>query len=84
MHKGLVFFPQAVIGSQIGKFEECVGDLSYIQISCAAVFVDTNSSIGSFCCFTKISWLELRLKFNPIRPGVFDALGSLGGLIRPP
>ena len=51
--------------SQIGKFAECAGDLSYVQIACAAVFVSlNNSSIVSFCCFTKISRLEPRLKFK--------------------
>ena len=51
--------------SQIGKFAECAGDLSYVQIVCAAAFVSlNNSSIVSFCCFTKISWLEPRLKFK--------------------
>ena len=50
---------------QIGKFAECMGDLSYIQISCAAVFLlPNNSSIVSFCCFTKISELEPWLKFK--------------------
>ena len=50
---------------QIGKFAECAGDLSCVQIACAAVFVSlNNSSIVSFCCFTKISRLELRLKFK--------------------
>ena len=51
--------------SQIGKFAECAGDLSYVQIVCAAAFVSlNNSSIVSFCCFTKISRLEPRLKFK--------------------
>ena len=51
--------------SQIGKFVECAGDLSYVQIVCAAAFVSlNNSSIVSFCCFTKISRLEPRLKFK--------------------
>ena len=51
--------------TQIGKFAECAGDLSCIQISCAAVFVSlNNSSIVSFCCLTKISRLEPRLKFK--------------------
>ena len=37
----------------------------YVQIACAAVFVSlNNSSIVSFCCFTKISPLEPRLKFK--------------------
>ena len=50
---------------QIGKFAECAGDLSYIQISCAAVFAPlNNSSIVSFCCFKKISWLEPGLKIK--------------------
>ena len=50
---------------QIGKFAECAGDLSFVQIACAAVFVSlNNSSIVSFCCFTKISRLEPRLKFK--------------------
>ena len=50
---------------QIGKFAECAGDLSYVEIACAAVFVSlNNSSIVSFCCFTKISRLEPRLKFK--------------------
>ena len=50
---------------QIGKFAECAGDLSYVQIACAAVFVSlNNSSIVFFCCFTKISRLEPRLKFK--------------------
>ena len=48
-----------------GKFAECAGDLSYVGIACAAVFVSlNNSSIVSFCCFTKISRLEPRLKFK--------------------
>ena len=51
--------------AQIGKFAECAGDLSYVQIACAAVLVPlNNSSIVSFCCFTKISRLEPRLKFK--------------------
>ena len=51
--------------TQIGKFAECAGDLSYVQIACAAVFVSlNNSSIVFFCCFTKISRLEPRLKFK--------------------
>ena len=50
---------------QIGKFAECAGDLSCIEIACAATFVSlNNSSIVSFCCFTKISRLEPRLKFK--------------------
>ena len=50
---------------QIGKFAECAGDLSFVQIACAAVFVSlNNSSIVSFCCATKISRLEPRLKFK--------------------
>ena len=32
---------------QIGKFAECAGDLSYIQIACMAVFVSLNN--GSIC-----------------------------------
>ena len=41
------------------------GDPSYFEIACVAVFVSqNNSSIISFCCFTKISWLEPRLKFE--------------------
>ena len=60
---------------------ECVGDLSCIQISCAAVFVSLNNgSIVSFC-FTKISWLELRLKFKSVwqrnRPCMQGKLSSL-------
>ena len=54
-----------LIDSQIGKFAECAGDLSYVQIACVAVFVSlNNSSIVSFCCATKISRLEPRLKFK--------------------
>ena len=35
------------------------------MFSCAAVFVSlNNSSIVSFCCFTKISRVEPRLKFK--------------------
>ena len=50
--------------SQIGKFAECMGDLSYVKIACAHVFMSqNNSSIVSFCCVTKISQLEPRLKF---------------------
>ena len=50
---------------ETGKFAECAGDLSYVEIACAAVFVSlNNSSIVSFCCFTKISRLEPRLKFK--------------------
>ena len=50
---------------QIGKFAECAGDLSFIQIACAAVFVSlNNSSIVSFHCFAKISRLEPQLKFK--------------------
>ena len=50
---------------QIGKFAECTGDLSYVQNACVAVFVSPNNSfIVSFCCFTKISWLEPQLKFK--------------------
>ena len=61
----IVLLLQFQRGGQIGKFAECVGDLSYIQIACAAVFVPlNNSSIVSFCCFTKISRLEPRLKFK--------------------
>ena len=57
-------FPKWLDG-QIGKFAECAGDLSYVQIACAAVFVSlNNSSIVSFCCATKISRLEPRLKFK--------------------
>ena len=53
------------LSAQIGKFAECVGDLSFVQIACAAVFVSlNNSSIVSFCCFTKLSQLEPRLKFK--------------------
>ena len=34
----------------IGKFAECAGDLSYVQIASAAVFVSLNKcSIVSFC-----------------------------------
>ena len=52
-------------GAQIGKFAKCAGDLSFVQIACAAVFVSlNNSSIVSFCCFTKVSRLEPRLKFK--------------------
>ena len=41
------------------------GDLTYIQNACTAVFVSlNNSSIVSFCCFTKILRLEPRLKFK--------------------
>ena len=41
------------------------GDLSYVQIACSAVFVSLNNrTIVSFCCFTKISRLEPRLKFK--------------------
>ena len=41
------------------------GDLSYVKIACAAVFVlQNNSSIVSFCCFTKILGLEPQLKFK--------------------
>ena len=29
---------------QIGKFAECAGDLSCVQIACAAVFVSLNNS----------------------------------------
>ena len=60
------FFPEISLHTcQMGKFAESAGDLSYIQISCAAVFVSlNNSSIVSFCCFTKISRLEPRLKFK--------------------
>ena len=55
----------SVVHIQIGKFAECAGDLSCIQISCTAVFVSlNNSSIVSFCCFTKILWLEPWLKFK--------------------
>ena len=51
--------------TQIGKFAECAEDLSFVRIACAAVFVSlNNSSIVSFCCFTKISRLEPRLKFK--------------------
>ena len=51
--------------SQIGKFAECAGDLSNVEIACVAVFVSlNNSSIVSFCCFTKILRLEPRLKFK--------------------
>ena len=40
--------------TQIGKFAECAGDLSFVQIACAAVFVSlNNSSIVSFCSFMK-------------------------------
>ena len=54
-----------VSAPQIGKFAECAGDLSYVQIVCAAAFVSlNNSSIVSFCCFTKISRLEPWLKFK--------------------
>ena len=50
---------------QIGKFAECAGDLSYVQIVCVAAFVSlNNSSIVSFCCFTKISRLGPWLKFK--------------------
>ena len=50
---------------QIAKLAECVGDLSCVKIACAAVFVSlNNSSIVAFCCYTKISRLEQRLKFK--------------------
>ena len=50
---------------QTGKFAECAGNLSYIQISCTAVFVSlNNSSIVYFCCFMKILQLEPWLKFK--------------------
>ena len=50
---------------QIEKFAECAGDLSYVKIACAAVFVSLNNSyIVSFCCLTKISRLEPRLKLK--------------------
>ena len=39
----------------IGKFAECEGDLSYVEIASTAVFVSqNNSSIVSFCCFSKL------------------------------
>ena len=51
--------------TQIGKFAECAGDLSFVQNACAAVFVSLNNcSIVSFCCFAKISRLEPWLKFK--------------------
>ena len=47
-------YMRELFSSQIGKFAECAGDLSFVQIACAAVFVSlNNSSIVSFCCFTK-------------------------------
>ena len=50
---------------QIGKFAECAGDLSYVQIACAVAIVSLNNrSIVFFCCYTEISWLEPRLKFK--------------------
>ena len=57
-------YPYHII-RQIGKFAECAGDLSFVQIAYAAVFVSlNNSSIVSFCCLMKISRLEPRLKFK--------------------
>ena len=64
MHQFCLFYV-LLCCCQIGKFAECAGDLSCVQIACAAVFVSlNNSSIVSFCCFTKISRLEPRLKFK--------------------
>ena len=60
-----VLYLKGLVYDQIGKFAKCAGDLSFVQIACAAVFVSlNNSSIVSFCCFTKISRLEPRLKFK--------------------
>ena len=60
-----IFVHSGLIWVQIGKFAECAGDLSFVRIACAAAFVSlNNSSIVSFCCFTKISRLEPRLKFK--------------------
>ena len=57
----------ALPGNQIGKFAECAGDLSYVQIACAAVFVSLNNgSIVSFCCFTKISRLKFKVRGREI------------------
>ena len=54
-----------MLNLQIGKFAECAGDLSFVQIACTAVFASlNNSSIVSFCCFTKILRLEPQLKFK--------------------
>ena len=75
--------------SQIGKFAECAGDLSFVRIACAAVFVSLNNgSIVSFCCFTKISRLEPRLKFK-VRGGEIGRArqtfqsGAVDGMVFP-
>ena len=61
----LAIFHSGLQPGQIGKFAECAGDLSFVQIVCAAAFVSlNNSSIVSFCCLTKILRLEPWLKFK--------------------
>ena len=53
--KSLLFSFRFSQKPQIGKFAECAADLSYVKIACAAVFVSqNNSSIVSFCCFTRL------------------------------
>ena len=49
--------------SQTGKFAEFSQEgISHIQIESKAIFLTLNNgSIVSFCCFKKISWLELWL-----------------------
>ena len=59
------FFHKDYDKTQIEKFAECTGDLSYVKIACAALFVSLNNSlIVFFCCFTRILQLEPQLKFK--------------------
>ena len=59
------YFSTKIFLAQIGKFAECAGDFSYIQIAGEAVFVSlNNSSEVSFCCFMKILRLKPQLKFK--------------------
>ena len=50
--------------NQIGKFAECTVDLSNIQTACAAVFVSLSKLYCFLLLFTKISLLEMWLKFK--------------------
>ena len=65
----------------MGKFAECAGDHSKIQIACAAVFLSLNNdSLVSFNCFTKISRLQLQLKLKVQGREIGPARQTLGKL----
>ena len=51
---------------KIRKVVECLGQLSFIKIICAALFVSLNNRLIAFCCpfFMKISLLALQRKFK--------------------